>query len=193
MKILDYAKSVEPCQRNWNEEYVMPLEEVDYITEVCTTMPTKQNRSVYTLVRITNKNIINKMFEASYSDNDVRGTVDRNTQVKANLLLIWVENKNIAECTPDLYVGVGISSGAAALAAAELGYKTGFCRCFNSPQVKKILKKNNIRVDKESKIVLMLGIGESQQNVDRKMYTTGSRKGTLQRSISKTIPVVDII
>lgn len=192
MNLLKYAKDIKPCQRNWNEDYVMPMEHIDYITEVCTEVPTKQNLPVYDLYRITNRKIIDDIFEASYVDHD-DDTIHRNTQVKSNLLLIWAENLGAAEYNTDTYIGVGISSGAAALAGAELGYKTGFCRCFMPFEIKSILWENNIKIHIDSKIILMLGIGVPDETVDPREYTVGSKKGKIQKSINKTINVIDIV
>ena len=44
------------------------------------------------------------------------------------------------ECNRD--IATGISSGATALAAAQLGYQTGFCACMDWPKLKDLVKKD---------------------------------------------------
>jgi len=51
-----------------------------------------------------------------------------------------------------------MSAAAAALAGAELGYRTGYCRCIDEEKSKKILESYIGKIEKEE-IPLMLGIG----------------------------------
>ncbi len=160
-KILSLAGIVSHCQRNWNEWEKIPEEHVNYIIETCTAMPTKQQKEVYSLVAITDRKIIMELFETAYEEKDYARTFKRNTQVLANLLLVWIPS-NSAKGTDtygeSLGIAVGMSAAAAALAGAELGYRTGYCRCINEEKSKKILESYIGKIEKKE-IPLMLGIG----------------------------------
>lgn len=183
MKLLDYAKKIEPCQRNWDETYVVPDEHIDYITEVCTTVPTKQNRNVYSLIVVTDRDIINKIFEVSYEPTLKYTTYKKNSQVLSNALFIWIEGQEKGEHADDLDIAVGISSGAAALAGAELGYSTGFCKCFIDGPLRKILKRSiGVRA---KKIVLMLGIGIPNKDYNTRQVVIDNRITAIKYSRGK--------
>jgi len=188
MNLLEYAKKIEPCQRNWDVSYIIPDEHIDYITEVCTTVPTKQNLNCYSLVCIQDRKTIEKIFESSYDPKVSYQTFRRNGQVLANLLLIWTPGPQPAETESDLDIAVGISSGAAALAAAELGYSTGFCKCFETKPITKILKKD-VGV-KTKNPILMLGIGLPNINFNlRDVVVDGKKIGTKHSKGKKDIKI----
>ena len=58
MSILDYARLAQPCQRNWLEDEKIPQEDIDYIIEACTTMPSKQNIPYYSIAYTTDREVI---------------------------------------------------------------------------------------------------------------------------------------
>lgn len=183
MSVLDYAKLVEPCQRNWLEDETVPQEDIDYILEACTTMPSKQNIPYYSIAYTTDRKIINDIFDVSYYPRDQRNTKGQNTQVRANLLLIWLDNPDFSHNTrvvheQDTIFSIGISSGAAALAGAEKGYRTGFCKCFIDKGVKKILRPVTGKLFKNTNIRLMLGIGVPDPSLDiRHISIDGTLRG----------------
>jgi len=161
-KISSLVGIVSHCQRNWIEWEKIPEEHVNYIIEACTDMPTKQQKDVYSLVAITDRKIIMELFETAYEEKDYARTFKRNTQVLANLLLVWIPS-NGTDLGNDTYgqslgIAVGMSAAAAALAGAELGYRTGYCRCIDEEKSKKILESYIGKIEKEE-IPLMLGIG----------------------------------
>lgn len=156
MKLLDYAKNSEKCQRNWNHSAAIPDDHIDYIIKVCTTMPTKQNLNIYQLHAITNNEIIKKIYDISYDPKNYADTFRFNSQTSAPLLLVWSAMPG-AQFQNDVDIAVGISSGAAALAASELGYKTGFCKCFENRPLRKILKIKGDSTNTDP--ILILGIG----------------------------------
>ena len=167
MNLLNYAKIIEPCQRNWDEQFIIPEEHIKYILDVCTTVPTKQNINVYSLVVITNRQVMSSIFKkAAYDHSPKSRTYMRNSQVNANALFIWTEGTEKAEDQSDIDIAIGISSGAAALAAAELGYKTGFCKCYMNTVLQKILAKNKVKRHNNS--YLMLGIGKPNEKFDKR-------------------------
>ena len=91
---------------------------------------------------------------------------------------------------------IGLSAGACALQAAELGYKTGFCKCISDPDmlVKTILGQS----PKDYKIMLLLGIGnpipDLVHNVKKTKTKTYSHihEGKLSNTYTKKIPVISI-
>src|SRR6056300_646219 len=93
-KISSLAGIVSHCQRNWIESKKIPEEHVNYIIEACTDMPTKQQKNIYSLVAITDRKIIMELFETCYEEKDYARTFKRNTQVLANLLLVWIPSNS---------------------------------------------------------------------------------------------------
>jgi len=169
-KVLKLAKLAEPCQRNWDLTYTIPKYHLDYICKSATTMPTKQNKDSYELYCITNRNVIQKIFEAAYNSDDVEHTYLKNPQARANVLLIWTQNLN-EDNDPDIIMNIGISAGAASLAAAELGYKTGFCKCFQVYKVREIISK-----DPSHYPHLILGFGKPDSRFDRRIIVEDGKK-----------------
>jgi nitroreductase len=101
-----------------------------------------------------------------------------NTQVLAPLLLIWCRNSDDTykriktkeydtelKITHHVSLNVGISSGAVVTTAQLLGYRTGFCGCYNPTDIQKILK-NKLNIVKNNFPVIMLGIGMPESNID---------------------------
>jgi nitroreductase len=171
--MLELAQDVERCQRNWKYTDI-PQEHIDEIVNVCTTMPTKNNLAYYNLYVSTDLEFNNAVYNISINPSD-NGTIDRNSQVNAPLLLIWTSNKSVTDplfqqvnypriIDRDIAMSVGISSGAAGLAAANLGYKTGFCKCFVHESLIKLMFDKFNKIDDP---VLMLGIGMPNLNYKR--------------------------
>jgi|TARA_A100000164_G_C21827881_1_gene733796 nitroreductase len=213
--IKDLSKIVNHCQRNW--EYTpIPNEHIDAIVDAGRNMPTKQSTKSYTIVKITNPKVISSMYEQSYESKDKNH--GSNTQVDAPLLLAFLMNKKVIRKEPitpiKLKFGenlterakngnlqitnmeIGLSAGACALQAAELGYKTGFCKCISDPDmlVKKILGQS----PKDYRIMLLLGIGnpipDLAHNVKKTRTKTYSHvhEGKLSNTYTKKIPVISI-
>jgi nitroreductase len=179
-KISSLLGIVSHCQRNWIESKKIPEEHLNYIIEACTDMPTKQQKDVYSLVAITDRKIIMELFETCYEEKDYARTFKRNTQVLANLLLVWIPSNSIEGTDSygqSLGIAVGISAAAAALAGAELGYRTGFCRCINEEKSKKVLESYIGKIKKEE-VPLMLGIGIPDEKFEHNvMAINGARFG----------------
>lgn len=180
------------CQRNWDLSKKIPDEDIETIIAAVTQCPSKQNVAHYRVHAIIRRELIEQIHEhtrgftirhiPSYQD-------ETNSQVLANLLLVFEEidvdisnkvdairnnqtqavasndfneeDKNILQ--RDKLVSVGIASGYANIIANMMGYNTGYCACFDDIAVQKILGINN-------KIMLMLGIGYKNENIDRKMH-----------------------
>ena len=167
MSILDYARLAQPCQRNWLEDEKIPQEDIDYIIEACTTMPSKQNIPYYSIAYTTDREVIDTLFNAAEDPKDITQTRGENSQIRANLVMIWIDNPNFSHDPimksptheQDTIFSIGIASGAAALAGVEKGYRTGFCKCFDENKVKNILRPVTGKLYKKTHIRLMLGIG----------------------------------
>jgi nitroreductase len=198
MLLKKYAETAERCQRNYDITQLLPKEHVDYILSVCTTMPSKNNKNLYRLLAIQNTSISKKIYIKgawAAGDPNLKEVPNqyRNGQVYAPLLLIWdgsicPKGRNSRE---DHLMAVGISSGAAALAAAELGYKTGFCVCFEEKKVEGVLNKH-IGQTLNLKITLMLGIGLPDSRFDRKECVLNDKVVYTCGSFNKITPILEI-
>lgn len=177
------------CQRNWDLTKQIPDEDIKTIVESVTQCPSKQNVAHYSVNVITDRNLIEQIHEHTrgFATKFDPYEAETNSQVLANLLLIFEEaaidisdNINRSDETRliasghadeatynllkrDRYMSVGIASGYANIISNMMGYNTGYCACFDSENIKKILNTNN-------DILLMLGIGFKNENIDRKMH-----------------------
>lgn len=169
MSILDYAKEACKCQRNWNYEIAVPKDHLEYIVQCSEAMPSKQQLPCYDIFVSTNRKLNSQLFSVSFLSNNSGGEMFRNGQVNAPALLLFLRNQTEWEFPEDVQLNVGIAAGTAALAAQELGYKTGFNKCTQPESVYKILKNTaNFDVaDRANEFVLMLGIGHPKDNTDR--------------------------
>ena len=194
MSILDYARLAQPCQRNWLEDKAMPQEDIDYIIEACTTMPSKQNIPYYSIAYTTNREVIDALFNASEDPRDLEFTRRKNSQTRANLVMIWIDNPDFSHKIgnwnkvqrmiheQDTIFSVGIAAGAAALAGVEKGYRTGFCKCFDETKVKNILRPVTGKLYKKTQIRLMLGIGIPNPDLPIRTVAIDGIVGTVRRS-----------
>lgn len=116
-----------------------------------------------------------------------------NTQVLAPLLLIWCRNTDKTyeriqakewdtdlKWTHHVSLNVGISSGAVATAAQLLGYKTGFCGCFNPTEVQNLLH-NKLGITSNNFPEIMLGIGMPEVNIDTNICVNPIGKKYIRR------------
>jgi len=170
------AQRANHCQRNWDYAQKIPQDHIDSIVGAAVNMPTKQNTEDYRLFVSTNLEINHEVYKvAAMEDFDFP---HRNLQVYAPLLLLYLP---VVHLNPKMEIKIkkagneagfkiysrwgqmtGISSGVAAYVANDLGYSTGFCRCFLPDQPRKYLEnKLNIpfNLDFPTK-VLALGIGK---------------------------------
>lgn len=192
MNILDYAKGAEPCQRNWDYSQLIPEQDIEYITKVCTTMPTRRNLNTYQLHVVTDRDTISKIYNIAYNPDDYKKTFLLNSQASAPLLLVWSASIEYHALNTDVSFAVGISSAAAAFAAVELGYKTGFCKCFDRQTLKGILKTGGKKFEAEP--MLMLGIGHPNDDLAHNVVLRpdGSAVSKESRSGKKNIKITKI-
>ena len=169
--IIEAARLAEHCQRNWNKTCIMPDEDLDVLVKVATSMPAKQNRNYFDLIVSTDIDLNYSIFNHSIDlkNND---TIKRNAQVNANVIFIYLRNEHfdnrhtIADIHNDnMKTAIGISSGAVALAATQLNYRTGFCQCLLSGDILKELETKGIKgYSNDNDVQLILGIGKGNSN-----------------------------
>jgi len=162
----------EHCQRNWDHSYKFPEEDLDALIKVATTMPTKQNRNYYKLIVSTDLEF-NKVVHRLARDLSNPYNPQRNSQVNANVLFIYVTNLIFSGSINQLAdnhdnnttIAVGISSGGLALAATQLDYRVGFCQCYLENELRNELRKKNINLHDQEHIKLLVGIGKPNLNL----------------------------
>ena len=207
MDLIEASLTAQRCQRNWDYSRPVTKEDIETLTKVATTMPTKQNIDYFELLVSTNAKFNQMCHDIAVNPDDpffAEGDNKlRNAQVNAPLLMIWVPNYNNplmderatnpkdADGNPtgdyeegNRDIATGISSGATALAAAQLGYKTGFCACMEWPELKDLIKKDFTDpellriVDKlgDKNNGLCLGIGHPNSNFERTEVVKDNKK-----------------
>lgn len=100
-----------------------------------------------------------------------RNQLNYNTQLLAPVVFMWTANKDETynrlfdleydtdiELTRHQSLNTGISAGAVALAAQLLGYKTGFCGCYNPSNISKWLATKH-GITEDNYPVAILGVG----------------------------------
>lgn len=204
INIFNAVKTAERCQRNWDHSKPVLEEDIQKIVEVATTMPTKNNRNYYDLVVSTNPEFNRTCYK--YAVDPINAhfknkEIHRNTQVDAPLLLMWkttnlndIDNPFNNSYQEDFHVSVGISSGAAVLTANQLGYRTGYCQCFDIDSLIVTLdKKFNLSiVNNAFSSVLTVGIGYPDSNFERTQCVIDGKLGYTAESVNKTIDITYI-
>lgn len=179
-KFLRHAVLVsQRCQRNWDTDIAIPQEDIETLKNAVTQCPSKQNIAHYKVSFISDRDLIQDIFESTngfYTNRDL-SEAECNSQVLANLLVLFEDHYEESARTPeyiafysdsktpdaqqiiierDQWMSVGIASGMLALTATMLGYRTGYCACFNEAEIVKKLYPDN---QTPAKPLLMLGIG----------------------------------
>lgn len=165
------ASGARRCQRNWDYSKSVAKKDVVALADIAITMPSKQARTYFELIISTDQELNNFIRKNAIDrDHEWFHPEWQNNQVSAPVLFIYITTEdNLNELDTDHAIeadnaidedgiyAIGISSGAVALAANNMGYKTGFCRCFNGPPIQDMLEE---RLGFEfHRIKLMLGIG----------------------------------
>jgi len=198
------SSNAEHCQRNWDRTRTVPEDHVNALIEIATNMPTKANEAYYKLVVSTDPTINRKFYNVAI-DPDNPNTINRNSQVDAPVVFTWFEVKpeGITEDTNRLghydpwllnsRTAMGISSGAVALAANAMGYRTGYNQCFAADDIIDIMLEATGETDRLlfEKPHYQLGIGFP--NTEHKWTTVLDDNGNVLKNISphsKTIQTV---
>ena len=181
-ELIDYSKSANHCQRNWDYTQKIPQKDIDIIVNTAINMPTKQNLKTYKLLVSDDLDFNHQLYELATDPLNPqsfdRPLPHRNMQVYAPLLLIFARipldldqiDPNIlershfnrmsqGESSTHYSMSVGIASGAAALAANQMGYSTGFCQCFDHKKLSLFFKEKNIQYFNYQSLIT-LGIGK---------------------------------
>ena len=201
---IEASKVIGQTQRNWDQDYVIPDNELQHLLEVCLNSPVKQSRNAYSVLISTNKKFNDVVYDSAHDGTGVRffgkqieemnqSHKDklRNGQVTAPVLIMFnihrleeSDNKKDINYPPDFYFSAGVSAGATALEAAQLGYKTGFCSCIDAREFLELLKDKY--TDNEELInfwtkykindILCLGIGKEDPNFGRNDVVKDGKK-----------------
>lgn len=104
-------------------------------------------------------------------DHEPRNQLNFNTQLLAPVVFMWTANKDSTyqrlfdkeydteiDLTRHQSLNVGISAGAVALAAHLLGYKTGFCGCYNPTNISTWLSERH-KIVEDNFPMAILGVG----------------------------------
>jgi len=173
-QLITASEHAEHCQRNWDHSQSLPLEDVQALVNIATNMPTKQNVEHYQLVVSVNPQLNRLIYDLSI-DPVNPGTIHRNAQVNAHAVFVWFLNKpesvnmsayeNASGFFDDFNLNaktsIGISSGAVALSACQMGYRTGFNQCFEAHKLRNLLIEWGIEnlSDGNNTPELTLGVG----------------------------------
>jgi hypothetical protein len=188
--IISASEIAQKCQRNWNLDINIDDDIINTLKTVIKNSPTKQNEECYSVEFVTDRSVIEEIYQHTSYDTTVDSDKTKNPQTLANLLVIFYsavpntfrnpkhEYANQSLLTQNSCVGIGIASGQTALAAAMLGLKTGFCACFDGHQLSTIL--NGKRPD------LILGIGYPDKTKNRLEH---HKIKSFSRSYSKPLKI----
>jgi len=197
------------AQRNYDLSKSIPDKDLESLIYSACNSPSKQNEAHYELMIFTDLELIEKIYEKTkyfsliQDEEDVDNLFEENngqfwqnknlsvhnSQVLANVLFVYIENKPeprggntlIAQTTDDentesyrLYqeqinYSIGISTGELILTASLLGYKTGICSAFCKPELKTLLGSNGLPK-------LLVGVGHGNDNLDRKQHAHAYNK-----------------
>jgi hypothetical protein len=169
--IIKASVEARQCQRNWNLDAVVSEDMINTLKQVIKNAPTKQNEEYYSVEFITDRSVIENIYQTTSYDKSSQDDRTKNSQVLANLLVVFFcefpktfrnpeheyEDRNFI--MGNVNTSIGIASGQLALSATLLGLSTGFCACFDHQVVSQILNKKDP--------ILILGIGYPDTNKSR--------------------------
>ena len=172
------------CQRNWDLTKEVPERDLQVMETAVTQCPSKQNYAYYKPYIITNREIIEKIY--NHTDGFGLGRTPpinkKNSQVLANVLVAFVKDSQVMrdEKTRELnavkarelgeeteeqvrqrQLALGIAAGYLNLSATMMGYSTGCCTCFNPVGVGEVLGV-------EDEVMLLMGVGWKDESRPRR-------------------------
>lgn len=194
------------CQRSWDLTQPIPAEDIDVLKTAVTQAPSKQNRTFFKAVFITDRSVIKKIHRTtgSFTTRWDPYETTTNSQVLANCLVVFLRDRDhtqAARVEDEFYMGVvsgrdvsgrgqafvdehrtiGVAAGYLLYTAHLLGYRTGCYDGLHNVDVLYDMFGNNV--------LLMVGIGyndptrNSREHHEDPTFTYGS--------FSKTITVED--
>ena len=197
------------CQRNWDLSKSIPQKDIETFKYVVKTCPSNQNRAFYKAIFVQDKDVIKKLYDTSdsFTVKWEPYTTIKNTQILANLVVVFVSNRNYTEkprtqaeyklgvvdgkdkiknpmAQRDEDKSVGIAIGYLAMTANILGYRTGIYNAqHRTHEVKEIL---GIKSD----IINMIGIGYHNHNKNIRQHHYHDH--ITYPSFNKSIEVINI-
>lgn len=185
-------ESSQHCQRNWDLEKQIPKDDLELLIYAVANCPSKQNYAFYDCYFVLDREKIESIHANTVGFGLTDGTITTNSQTLANLLIIFcpvmtheykmrgpVKNMEFARDS-DTNMAIGIAAGYANLLGHMLGFKTGFCKCFNGFKVQEI-------INSKTPASLILGIGYNNLERNRLEHHL-----TNQIFPSKTKQTIDI-
>ena len=177
LHIIKSSELAGKCQRNWIDE---PIDEFDLRTIVnsAMNMPTKQNVTMYELVVVQDEKTREFLYDSSGVPELNDFTRWRNGQMLAPTILMWFISTNIPEFheaedydistqhRDSINLNTGISMGAAALTATQLGYNVGFNCCGDNESYGQLGRTVNDDFNDYS-FICALGIGKPMKEFSR--------------------------
>jgi len=200
-QLIQAATTADHCQRNWQYEHNIPAETLDTLITVATTMPTKQNQAIYTLVVSTDLEFNQWLYHIGYDRRDIsdnmsfleRHRTNTNAQLSANCVFLWAVNTTrqfpYSNYFGDGVIAVGVSAGATALAANQLGLRTGFCVCYDQTLLIPELQRRGVDCDQ---VAVALGIGYPNTAFKHNDLVIDGQLDRTKNTYTKTISVVRI-
>lgn len=187
--IYNSVLSQQRCQRNWDLSKTIPQEDIELMVHAATKAPSKQNICDFQLAVVTDRNLIQQIYDNSHEENNER----TNPQVLANVLFCFIKTPdNVTELkhspwhthsriskndisgkTLQIFeviqkLNINIAAGNLSLVANMLGYKTGFCRATNYFTENNIFTKNEIK--KYFGLEVIVGVGYPNDNLQRTQH-----------------------
>lgn len=200
MNWLDLIEQTQHCQRNWDLDKSVDQEIIDWLFDVGYTMPTKQNLSSFQIVAFTDRTMI-EYLTASAVNKGWHGRQVKNPQMLAPVVFTFFEKQDRDEKKRSqekrqgnntTMTEIGLAAGAMALAANNIGLRTGFCKCFYPLESGKDKKNKVARALRNYKIKgtdigLALGVGYPVEgllsNIDNNKFDHGQFKKKPQTKI----------
>ena len=184
----DVIFNSQKCQRNWDLNKTISATDLDILINAATNCPSKQNEVFYKLIIIKNREMIESVYNNTkgfhimhcYTEqNNSKNYTIKNTQTLANILFIFCNDIGKEQRTPDNIqfvntgketnelitqrnIAIGIASGYVNLVSHLLGYKTGYCSCFDKNVIGDYIGEKNPR--------LILGIGYPNSDKNRSKH-----------------------
>jgi nitroreductase len=206
-KMLATVQRSQRCQRNWDLTKEIDLETVNWLMEIGYTAPTKHNLDTFEIVAVTDREKIHQFSNAAKTHKDHnsnqklspqirKGDKVQNPQTDANVLFLFFlkpESRNTDErafrekslsppinyWTECVNLEIGLAASAIAIAANQIGLRSGFCRCYDKSKMPMhLLSDYNLDVDS---FVIFLGVGHPIVELSYYEHANGHKSKPLKK------------
>jgi nitroreductase len=171
---MEYEEALENfthCQRNFDLNFVIPEEDIATLMQAVDLAPCKNNIVYYDAFFITDKDIIKKIFNHSWTNSKkTESKRRRNSQIMSNLLVAFIPylrdsvkhyTSDVEESFGDYHqMMMGIAMTTMGLQANLLGYRTGFCGCVDNAVLADVLTRETGRNFSVLKRCILMGVGK---------------------------------